>query len=82
MGGMSCVSANYHHYYDFQERRKTYNHNPHLLPGTAHILRAIVESQNSQRLESQNSQRLATSSGFRFITCVVFFILGNLGLGR
>lgn len=68
------MSANYHHYYDFQERRKTDNHNPHLLPGTAPILRAIVES--------QHSQRLATSSGFRFITCVVFFVLGNLGLGR
>lgn len=67
------MSANYHHYYNFQERRKTYNHNPTCCQEQPHILRATVES--------QNLERLAVSSGFWFITCVVLFILGKLGLG-
>lgn len=41
---------------------------PRLLPGTARVLRA--------------TRKMSVSSGLRFITCVVLFVLGNLGLGR
>ena len=62
------MSANYHHYYDSQERGRPTALAP---PSTG----------NSPRFKSYTGKP-SISSGLRFITCVVLFVLGNLSLGR